>query len=234
MWLVVKGKKTFPICGKWPICKAFLIFLIGCEFEKLGWWWRKVSSAQCLSVGLSALSISTSLSQGSWGRGEDWAGAPWSRHRQSGRRRCHHVLPHRHHVNTHAWTLAHMHAHTKSNYSHSCPLRDEDAEENAAIRVNLKGAPSSNPKRPFILLRWREFWFAPVTSFLGNVLMYFLFLSLFAYILLVDFKPPPPHGPSTLEFVLYFWVFTLVCEEIRQVGRITRTHTHTQLTGKNI
>uniref|UniRef100_A0A8P4G2N0 Transient receptor potential cation channel subfamily M member 4 n=1 Tax=Dicentrarchus labrax TaxID=13489 RepID=A0A8P4G2N0_DICLA len=77
--------------------------------------------------------------------------------------------------------------------------------------------PSSS-KRPFIVSRWRQFWFAPVTSFLGNVLMYFLFLCLFAYVLLVDFKPPPPHGPSTLEFVLYFWVFTLVCEEIRQVG----------------
>uniref|UniRef100_A0A8C2A9Q2 Transient receptor potential cation channel, subfamily M, member 4a n=1 Tax=Cyprinus carpio TaxID=7962 RepID=A0A8C2A9Q2_CYPCA len=71
-------------------------------------------------------------------------------------------------------------------------------------------------KRPFILHRWRQFWFAPVTSFLGNVLMYFLFLFLFAYILLVDFKPPPPYGPAPSELVLYFWVFTLVCEEIRQ------------------
>uniref|UniRef100_A0A665UD24 Transient receptor potential cation channel subfamily M member 4-like n=1 Tax=Echeneis naucrates TaxID=173247 RepID=A0A665UD24_ECHNA len=75
---------------------------------------------------------------------------------------------------------------------------------------------SSNSKRPFIVSRWRQFWFAPVTSFLGNVLMYFLFLCLFAYVLLVNFKPPPPDGPTTLEFVLYFWVFTLVCEEIRQ------------------
>ncbi|TKS92483.1 Transient receptor potential cation channel subfamily M member 4 [Collichthys lucidus] len=71
-------------------------------------------------------------------------------------------------------------------------------------------------RRPFIVSRWRQFWFAPVTSFLGNVLMYFLFLCLFAYVLLVDFKRPPPEGPATLEFVLYFWVFTLVCEEIRQ------------------
>lgn len=66
--------------------------------------------------------------------------------------------------------------------------------------------------------QWRKFWFAPVTSFLGNVLMYFFFLCLFAYVLLVDFKPPPPDGPSLVEFVLYFWVFTLVCEEIRQVS----------------
>lgn len=86
---------------------------------------------------------------------------------------------------------------------------------------------SSNSKRPFIVSRWRQFWFAPVTSFLGNVLLYFLFLCLFAYVLLVDFKPPPPNGPATSEFVLYFWVFTLVCEEIRQVGCLhISMHTH--------
>uniref|UniRef100_A0A8C4FB24 Transient receptor potential cation channel subfamily M member 4 n=1 Tax=Dicentrarchus labrax TaxID=13489 RepID=A0A8C4FB24_DICLA len=72
------------------------------------------------------------------------------------------------------------------------------------------------PKRPFIVSRWRQFWFAPVTSFLGNVLMFFLFLLLFAYVLLVDFKPPPPSGPAITEYVLYFWVFTIVCEEIRE------------------
>uniref|UniRef100_A0A7N9AYM4 Transient receptor potential cation channel, subfamily M, member 4a n=1 Tax=Mastacembelus armatus TaxID=205130 RepID=A0A7N9AYM4_9TELE len=74
----------------------------------------------------------------------------------------------------------------------------------------------SKTKRPSIVSRWRKFWFAPVTAFLGNVMMYFLFLCLYAYVLLVNFKPPPPDGPATLEYVLYFWVFTLVCEEIRQ------------------
>ncbi|CAK6969623.1 transient receptor potential cation channel subfamily M member 4a [Scomber scombrus] len=93
---------------------------------------------------------------------------------------------------------------------------EEEAEEFQALKENLKVTVPSNFKRPFFLTRWRQFWFAPVTSFLGNVLMYFLFLCLFAYVLLVDFKPPPPNGPATLEFVLYFWVFTLVCEEIRQ------------------
>ncbi|XP_031595231.2 transient receptor potential cation channel subfamily M member 4-like [Oreochromis aureus] len=80
----------------------------------------------------------------------------------------------------------------------------------------IKGVPYRPPQRPFIVSRWRQFWFAPVTSFLGNVLMYFLFLLLFAYVLLVDFEPPPPSGPGAAECVLYFWVFTIVCEEIRQ------------------
>lgn len=77
------------------------------------------------------------------------------------------------------------------------------------------------PKQPFLLSRWRQYWYAPVTSFIGNVLMYFLFLFLYAYVLLVDFKPPPPNGPALSEYVLYFWVFTIVCEEIREVGADT-------------
>uniref|UniRef100_H3DCK7 Uncharacterized protein n=1 Tax=Tetraodon nigroviridis TaxID=99883 RepID=H3DCK7_TETNG len=88
----------------------------------------------------------------------------------------------------------------------------------------ITGTSHRPPKRPFIVSRWRQFWFAPVTSFLGNVLMYFLFLLLFAYVLLVDFKPPPPSGPAISEYVLYFWVFTIVCEEIREtlfVGTMT-------------
>uniref|UniRef100_A0AAY4C4L6 Transient receptor potential cation channel, subfamily M, member 4a n=1 Tax=Denticeps clupeoides TaxID=299321 RepID=A0AAY4C4L6_9TELE len=79
---------------------------------------------------------------------------------------------------------------------------------------------------PFLVSRWRKFWYAPVTSFLGNVLMYFLFLLLFAYVLLIDFKQPPPDGPAISEYVLYFWVFTIVCEEIRKtffLGGVTLT-----------
>ncbi|XP_054825976.1 transient receptor potential cation channel subfamily M member 5 [Eublepharis macularius] len=68
----------------------------------------------------------------------------------------------------------------------------------------------------FVFTRWKKFWTAPVTVFMGNVIMYFAFLFLFSYVLLVDFKPPPPKGPSIHEVILYFWVFTLVLEEIRQ------------------
>uniref|UniRef100_A0A665UN26 Transient receptor potential cation channel subfamily M member 4-like n=1 Tax=Echeneis naucrates TaxID=173247 RepID=A0A665UN26_ECHNA len=95
-----------------------------------------------------------------------------------------------------------------------CPI----LSPNAYSMTFFSGIPHSHspPKRPFIVSRWRQFWFAPVTAFLGNVLMYFLFLLLFAYVLLVDFKPPPPSGPAITEYVLYFWVFTIVCEEIRE------------------
>ena len=56
-----------------------------------------------------------------------------------------------------------------------------------------------------------------MTVFLGNVVMYFAFLFLFTYVLLVDFRPPP-QGLAGAEVTLYFWVFTLVLEESRQVS----------------
>ncbi|XP_065327652.1 transient receptor potential cation channel subfamily M member 4-like [Pelmatolapia mariae] len=95
-------------------------------------------------------------------------------------------------------------------------IKHHDVDSEVHRSGTIKGVPYRPPQRPFIVSRWCQFWFAPVTSFLGNVLMYFLFLLLFAYVLLVDFKPPPPSGPGAAECVLYFWVFTLVCEEIRQ------------------
>ncbi|NXK94054.1 TRPM5 protein, partial [Formicarius rufipectus] len=80
-----------------------------------------------------------------------------------------------------------------------------------------KQNPSENTERvTFIFTRWRKFWSAPVTVFMGNVIMYFAFLFLYTYVLLLDFKPPPPEGPSVKEIILYFWVFTFVVEEVRQ------------------
>ncbi|XP_067322711.1 transient receptor potential cation channel subfamily M member 5 [Anolis sagrei] len=87
--------------------------------------------------------------------------------------------------------------------------REDSKSETHVVSENVACAT-------FVFTRWRKFWTAPVTVFMGNVIMYFAFLLLFAYVLLVDFKPPPPKGPSIQEIVLYFWVFTLVLEEIRQ------------------
>ncbi|KAI4553456.1 hypothetical protein MJT46_016750 [Ovis ammon polii x Ovis aries] len=88
----------------------------------------------------------------------------------------------------------------------------------------LRSEGDRGRRAAFLLTRWRKFWGAPVTVFLGNVVMYFAFLFLFTYVLLVDFRPPP-QGPSGSEVALYFWVFTLVLEEIRQ-GFFTDEDTH--------
>lgn len=46
-----------------------------------------------------------------------------------------------------------------------------------------------------------------------NILSYFAFLCLFAYVLMVDFQA----SPSWCEYLIYLWLFSLVCEETRQV-----------------
>lgn len=63
------------------------------------------------------------------------------------------------------------------------------------------------------LARVRAFFNAPVVIFHLNILSYFSFLCLFAYVLMVDFQP----SPSWCERLIYLWLFSLVCEELRQV-----------------
>ncbi|GCC19199.1 hypothetical protein chiPu_0018262 [Chiloscyllium punctatum] len=59
----------------------------------------------------------------------------------------------------------------------------------------------------------KTFYTAPVVVFYWNVLAYFGFLWLFSYVLVIDFQKQP----SGREYLLYFWLSTLVCEEIRQL-----------------
>lgn len=53
---------------------------------------------------------------------------------------------------------------------------------------------------------------SPQVKFYWNIVSYFAFLFLFAWVLMIDFQV----WPSPLEILLYAWLFTLVCEEIRQ------------------
>ncbi|MEE6509068.1 hypothetical protein FKM82_024067 [Ascaphus truei] len=102
------------------------------------------------------------------------------------------------------------------NMSENTEKEKEPALGNSDSRDVPEADVTKEKQRPYWLRRWKQFWSAPVTAFLGNVVMYFTFLFLFSYVLLMDFKPAPPDGPSNSEFILYFWVFTMVCEEIRQ------------------
>ncbi|XP_072860517.2 transient receptor potential cation channel subfamily M member 4 [Pogona vitticeps] len=100
---------------------------------------------------------------------------------------------------------------------HELDSLDTDVKSTIGDMLSDNVEPRSpRSTRWFWLRRWHQFWVAPVTAFLGNVVMYLLFLFLFSYVLLLDFDPPPPKGPSGTEIALYIWVFTLVCEEVRQ------------------
>uniref|UniRef100_A0A6I8SSM0 Transient receptor potential cation channel, subfamily M, member 2 n=1 Tax=Xenopus tropicalis TaxID=8364 RepID=A0A6I8SSM0_XENTR len=61
--------------------------------------------------------------------------------------------------------------------------------------------------------RLQAFFMAPIVIFHLNILSYFGFLLLFAYVLMINFQP----FPSWRELVIYVWLFSFVCEEVRQV-----------------
>ncbi|XP_070771465.1 transient receptor potential cation channel subfamily M member 2 [Enoplosus armatus] len=54
---------------------------------------------------------------------------------------------------------------------------------------------------------------SPQVKFYWNIVFYFAFLFLFAVVLMIDFQVTPSAG----EALLYIWLFSLVCEEVRQL-----------------
>ncbi|XP_034042353.1 transient receptor potential cation channel subfamily M member 2 isoform X2 [Thalassophryne amazonica] len=54
---------------------------------------------------------------------------------------------------------------------------------------------------------------SPQVKFCWHILSYFAFLFLFSVVLMVDFQATPSAG----EVLLYIWLFSLVCEEVRQL-----------------
>uniref|UniRef100_W5MUC8 Transient receptor potential cation channel, subfamily M, member 2 n=1 Tax=Lepisosteus oculatus TaxID=7918 RepID=W5MUC8_LEPOC len=61
--------------------------------------------------------------------------------------------------------------------------------------------------------RFKNFFTSPVVTFYWNVMSYFGFLWLFAYVLMMDFQV----SPSWTEILLYVWLASLLFEEIRQL-----------------
>ncbi|XP_063356305.1 transient receptor potential cation channel subfamily M member 2 [Pelmatolapia mariae] len=54
---------------------------------------------------------------------------------------------------------------------------------------------------------------SPQVKFYWNIVFYFAFLFLFAVVLMIDFQSTPSAG----ELLLYIWLLSLVCEEVRQL-----------------
>ncbi|XP_008402157.1 transient receptor potential cation channel subfamily M member 2-like isoform X2 [Poecilia reticulata] len=86
-------------------------------------------------------------------------------------------------------------------------------EETHSTLNNNSDFSKQSVKYPNCWSRLEGLYCAPQVKFYGNIVSYFAFLFLFAYVLMVDFQ----RTPSIAELVLYIWLFTLVCEEIRQL-----------------
>ncbi|KAM9292276.1 transient receptor potential cation channel subfamily M member 2-like, partial [Gastrophryne carolinensis] len=78
---------------------------------------------------------------------------------------------------------------------------------------NLKTNHKPRRFKPYSCMwKLKAFFTAPIVKFYYNVVSYIGFLWLFAYVLMIDFQT----HPSWREYLLYAWVFSIFCEELRQ------------------
>ncbi|XP_078119009.1 LOW QUALITY PROTEIN: transient receptor potential cation channel subfamily M member 2 [Sander vitreus] len=86
----------------------------------------------------------------------------------------------------------------------------------STLRTNSHGPDPSRVRRPKRLDSWSRLVYlysSPQVKFYWNIVSYFAFLFLFAVVLMIDFQATPSAG----EVLLYIWLFSLVCEEVRQL-----------------
>ncbi|XP_070831670.1 transient receptor potential cation channel subfamily M member 2 isoform X2 [Chaetodon trifascialis] len=84
----------------------------------------------------------------------------------------------------------------------------------SSVRTNSSRSSLTRPPEP--LASWTRvssLYSSPQVKFYWNIVSYFAFLFLFAVVLMIDFQDTP----SPWELLLYVWLFTLVCEEVRQL-----------------
>ncbi|KAG8546004.1 hypothetical protein GDO81_019918 [Engystomops pustulosus] len=78
---------------------------------------------------------------------------------------------------------------------------------------NTRKLRHRGPEPYSCLWKFMAFYNAPIVKFYYNVVSYIGFLWIFAYVLMMDFQT----YPSWREYLLYAWVFTILCEELRQL-----------------
>ncbi|XP_078586018.1 transient receptor potential cation channel subfamily M member-like 2 [Branchiostoma floridae x Branchiostoma japonicum] len=92
--------------------------------------------------------------------------------------------------------------------------RDEEEEYEAPLTEEGELDFRSSGKRISPLTRFYLFYDAPITTFMHNVISYILFLCLYSVVILTQFEE---NVLSPIDYVLGIWIFTLICEEIRQL-----------------
>ena len=94
-------------------------------------------------------------------------------------------------------------------------------QNNVMEAIDLKVGDSDITKqnnKPSYWKRYRSFMNAPKVHFVYESISFFLFILLFSYVLLCEFKT---NGTSSLlEYFLIVYVITLVIDEMKQVMQI--------------
>nr|XP_029136475.1 transient receptor potential cation channel subfamily M member 2-like [Labrus bergylta] len=86
----------------------------------------------------------------------------------------------------------------------------------SVLRTKSRHLDAARLQRLKILGSWSKLvclYSSPQVKFYWNIVSYFAFLFLFAVVLMIDFQATP----SPAELLLYVWLLSLVCEEVRQL-----------------
>ncbi|XP_061736092.1 transient receptor potential cation channel subfamily M member 2 [Nerophis ophidion] len=103
-------------------------------------------------------------------------------------------------------------------------LIQREVEKNEAIKTveSVTGSALTTKSQSFDLTTMKSLncwtrltglYGSPQVKFYWNIVFYSAFLFLFAAVLMMDFQATP----SPLEILLYVWLFSVVCEEVRQL-----------------
>ncbi|XP_029385890.1 transient receptor potential cation channel subfamily M member 2 [Echeneis naucrates] len=93
-------------------------------------------------------------------------------------------------------------------------IKTVESVTGSILRTNIQDNDSCSRLKP--LSNWSRLvclYGSPQVKFYWSIVSYFAFLFLFAVVLMIDFQTMP----SVWEMLLYIWLFSLVCEEIRQL-----------------
>ncbi|XP_069554701.1 LOW QUALITY PROTEIN: transient receptor potential cation channel subfamily M member 2 [Brachyistius frenatus] len=91
-------------------------------------------------------------------------------------------------------------------------IKSVETVTGSTLRTNSLGS-QQRLKRLRCWSRLLCLYSSPQVKFYWNIVSYFAFLFLFAVVLMIDFQTTPSAG----ELLLYMWLFTVVCEEVRQL-----------------
>ncbi|XP_034059864.1 LOW QUALITY PROTEIN: transient receptor potential cation channel subfamily M member 2 [Gymnodraco acuticeps] len=95
-------------------------------------------------------------------------------------------------------------------------IKTVESVTGSVLRTSTRSLDSSGLQRQKPLGRWSRLlrlYSSAQAKFYLNIVSYFAFLFLFAVVLMIDFQATPSSG----EVLLYIWLLSLVCEEVRQL-----------------
>ncbi|XP_076087671.1 transient receptor potential cation channel subfamily M member-like 2 [Mytilus galloprovincialis] len=95
--------------------------------------------------------------------------------------------------------------------------RDNNNYKELFLRIDWLGCRDSSEGKMYLIKALYWFYGAPVTKFWTNLISYLLMLCCFSFFVLTNLHPISDGQLSSMEFCIFFWILTLLLEELRRI-----------------